>query len=308
MTRFSLGGEDDGECSAAFPSKRKRVDDSEGDGSPEVEGEADALGVDEEEEEGGSGSNRLAVSSSKEEKGSLVVALTDPEALDCPICFEPLKAPVFQCENGHVACFTCSGKIKNICSFCSLPIGYIRCRVIERILQSTKLKCPNADQGCKRLFRYHEWHAHKRYCPFSPRSCPIHNCGFVAPSKQLSRHFSEMHSSNLILFAFGICQAMELPLRSQIYILQEQDRGVLFILRNEVHMLGNVMKIEFLAPPSERRYTYEIVAKANVGSLKLESNAADKNSMDNNFEIPFLVLPKHVNISGELTFCIRIPE
>ncbi|KAI4375471.1 hypothetical protein MLD38_013337 [Melastoma candidum] len=305
MTRFSLGREDHGECSVAFLPKRKRVVESEGDGSPELEGERDAFGVDEEE---GAGSNRLSVSSSKEERGSLVVALTDPDALDCPICFEPFKAPVFQCENGHVACFTCSGKIKNICSFCSLSIGYIRCRVIERILQSIKLKCQNADQGCKQLFRYHEWHAHKRCCPFSPCPCPFYNCGFVAPSKQLSRHFSEMHSSNLKLFAFDICQAMELPLHSQTYILQEQDRGVLFILRNEVHMLGNVMKIEYLAPPSQQQYTYEIVAEANDCSLKLKSNAADKNSMDSSYKIPFLMLPKPVNISGELTFCIRSPD
>ncbi|KAI4324058.1 hypothetical protein L6164_023624 [Bauhinia variegata] len=38
---------------------------------------------------------------------SISVFLTDPEVLDCFICYEPLSIPVFQCENGHIACSSC---------------------------------------------------------------------------------------------------------------------------------------------------------------------------------------------------------
>ncbi|KAF7833421.1 TRAF-like protein [Senna tora] len=35
-----------------------------------------------------------------------------PNLLDCPICFEPLKAPIFKCLNGHIACSSCLTKLK----------------------------------------------------------------------------------------------------------------------------------------------------------------------------------------------------
>ncbi|KAL6213249.1 hypothetical protein ACLB2K_012696 [Fragaria x ananassa] len=48
------------------------------------------------------------------------VTLNDPRAFDCPICFEPLTIPVFQCDdNGHIACCNCSSKINRCPSCCS---------------------------------------------------------------------------------------------------------------------------------------------------------------------------------------------
>ncbi|KAI4331950.1 hypothetical protein L6164_016894 [Bauhinia variegata] len=60
------------------------------------------------------------------------VFLTEPEVLDCFICYEPLSIPVFQCENEHTACRSCCVKIGNKCPMCSMPIGYNRCRAIEK--------------------------------------------------------------------------------------------------------------------------------------------------------------------------------
>ncbi|CAA7055652.1 unnamed protein product [Microthlaspi erraticum] len=33
------------------------------------------------------------------------VTLLDPDVLECPTCCEPLKIPIFQCDNGHLSCF-----------------------------------------------------------------------------------------------------------------------------------------------------------------------------------------------------------
>ncbi|KAH7845541.1 hypothetical protein Vadar_003322 [Vaccinium darrowii] len=64
--------------------------------------------------------------------GSGSLLLTDPDVLDCPICLEHLISPVFQCNNGHVACSSCCIKLGNKCPSCSMPIGYNRCRAIEK--------------------------------------------------------------------------------------------------------------------------------------------------------------------------------
>ena len=39
-------------------------------------------------------------------------AMTSRDAFECPVCFEPLQKPVFQCRNGHLMCCACVGKIE----------------------------------------------------------------------------------------------------------------------------------------------------------------------------------------------------
>ncbi|KAL6211784.1 hypothetical protein ACLB2K_017007 [Fragaria x ananassa] len=70
--------------------------------------------------------------SSSMEGCNIVITLTDSGLLDCPICFEPLTIPVYQCDpNGHIACSLCSIKIDNKCPFCN------RCRAIEKVVESS---------------------------------------------------------------------------------------------------------------------------------------------------------------------------
>nr|GEY26883.1 TRAF-like protein [Tanacetum cinerariifolium] len=54
---------------------------------------------------------------------SVFFSIDSPDVLDCPICLYPLFTPVFQCDNGHIACFSCCSKLKTKCPFCCTPIG-----------------------------------------------------------------------------------------------------------------------------------------------------------------------------------------
>ncbi|PWA83528.1 Aminotransferase-like mobile domain-containing protein [Artemisia annua] len=69
--------------------------------------------------------------------GALQVVLTDPGVLDCSICHEPLCTPVFQCQNGHLACCLCCSNVETICPIC-YPRGYKynRCRGLEVAIES----------------------------------------------------------------------------------------------------------------------------------------------------------------------------
>ncbi|EFH44914.1 hypothetical protein ARALYDRAFT_916206 [Arabidopsis lyrata subsp. lyrata] len=63
--------------------------------------------------------------------------LLDLDVLDCPICYEPLTIPLFQCDNGHVACRFCWPKLGKKCPACVLPIGNKRCIAMESVLKSS---------------------------------------------------------------------------------------------------------------------------------------------------------------------------
>ncbi|KAI8541914.1 hypothetical protein RHMOL_Rhmol08G0097600 [Rhododendron molle] len=98
---------------------------------------------------------------------SAFATLTDPEVLDCPICFEHLGLPVFQCQNGHLACSSCCSKLGNKCPSCSSLVGFYRCRGVEKILESVKIPCQNMKYGCKEMVFKCKRHDHEDNCIFA---------------------------------------------------------------------------------------------------------------------------------------------
>ena len=57
------------------------------------------------------------------------------DGLDCPVCWEPLRRPVFQCVNGHLICRACIGRIERssnkVCPTCRVALGDQRIRCLE---------------------------------------------------------------------------------------------------------------------------------------------------------------------------------
>ncbi|BBN68995.1 hypothetical protein Prudu_682S000700 [Prunus dulcis] len=103
MARSSSNGDSD----ETIRSRSKRAREDEGDFN------FDALIGAEEEEEEEEPNNEPQVHE-QQEGSHVVVTLTDPELFDCPICYEPLTIPVYQCDqNSHIACSSCRTKINN---------------------------------------------------------------------------------------------------------------------------------------------------------------------------------------------------
>ncbi|CAN6336288.1 unnamed protein product [Urochloa humidicola] len=87
------------------------------------------------------------------------VTVEDADALDCGVCFLPLKAPIFQCEVGHVVCSPCCDKLKATgkCHVCGVATtSYRRCHAMERMVESIHVPCPHAAHGCTARPAYHD--------------------------------------------------------------------------------------------------------------------------------------------------------
>ncbi|XP_060672284.1 E3 ubiquitin-protein ligase SINA-like 10 isoform X2 [Ziziphus jujuba] len=172
-----------------------------------------------------SSSNSIGLSSAANQAGSISVKLTDPDVLDCSICYEPLAIPVFQCENGHVACSSCCGKIEHKCPSCSWPIGYNRCRAIEKVLEAVRISCSNTKYGCKELVRYSDKKSHESTCIHSPCSCPHPGCNVVSSAGNLYQHFRCKHVDCAVRFQYNRTFNVALDANERFQILQEQDEG-----------------------------------------------------------------------------------
>nr|TKW13185.1 hypothetical protein SEVIR_5G082800v2 [Setaria viridis] len=103
---------------------------------------------------GGRGGNGGGGEQAAGEAGRLdceIFVKMDSHVLDCTICCESLRPPIYQCEVGHAVCFACRGKLCNTCPFCCRGIGFCRCFALEQVVDTVKVPCSNANYGCKQM-------------------------------------------------------------------------------------------------------------------------------------------------------------
>ncbi|CAK8578123.1 unnamed protein product [Lathyrus sativus] len=316
MVTFSVGGCDDGEGPSNPNQKRRRVDDGEEEtaSTREEENQQPREGFEMENapigtlendtSERTSGSN---VDQTKELGKNVSAIISDPDVLDCFICSEPLTIPIFQCENGHIACSKCCGELRNKCPMCLMPIGYNRCRAVEKLLESIKISCPNAKYGCKDMFSCNLKTSHEKECVYIPCKCPHIGCDFLASSKELALHFSHRHVGFGIQFTYDKFISVSLNTRQKEIVLLDQNDARLFIVHNNLVDLGNMVHVSCLGPKSLKEIHYDVLARSLGSTLILQSSM--KTIQDKNGCAPttnFLLIPSDHFGCGQLKLDIRI--
>ena len=91
------------------------------------------------------------------------------EILECPICYGlPHTSFVYQCTNGHTLCQVCRKRLgKEICPSCRQPLGEIRNRTIERIMEFiVPYHCRFKKHGCALLMTKENLLKHEEQCEF----------------------------------------------------------------------------------------------------------------------------------------------
>ncbi|CAN6349692.1 unnamed protein product [Urochloa humidicola] len=148
---------------------------------------------------------RMAAADDLDDDADLVVngvsAMTveDLDALECGVCYLPMKPPIFQCVNGHAVCSPCRDKLKDTgkgkCHMCRVAVGgyNIRCHSMERLVESVRVPCPHAAHGCAARVTYYDRRSHGEACPHARRSCPRKGCGFVGSAGALLDHVAGAH-------------------------------------------------------------------------------------------------------------------
>ncbi|KAL9381538.1 hypothetical protein Peur_027195 [Populus x canadensis] len=225
--------------------------------------------------------------------GAIYATLSDPEVLDCPICCEPLTIPVFQCDNGHTACSSCCGKLQHKCPSCTMPIGYNRCRAIEKVLESLKVSCSNRSYGCEESICYSKKYEHDKSCTHAPCTCPLPACNYQGSSKRLYLHCRTKHLCDLTSFQFNTSFPLFFMVDHKFRVLQEEKEGILFILTNRSECLGNVITVSCMGPSSSKQgYFYELTAKAEGSNVRFQSSTRNiQTRVDHPPSLGFLLVP-----------------
>ncbi|KAL1203921.1 E3 ubiquitin-protein ligase SINA-like 11 [Cardamine amara subsp. amara] len=214
--------------------------------------------------------------------------LLDLDVLDCPVCFEPLTIPTFQCDDGHLVCRFCIVKVSNKCPgpACNLPIGNNQCSAIERILNSVFVLCRNADLGCKERFSYGQVSSHeKEECNFSLCSCPKLECKYTGSYNSIYDHFIGSHINNMsmkFIFCFVLGDFAidaKINIDDKNLVIWEPMEKLFFVVQCFRERLGvyvTVRSISQSTTPELRKFSYSLSYSVDGHTLTYESPEVKK--------------------------------
>ncbi|CAA7055671.1 unnamed protein product [Microthlaspi erraticum] len=229
------------------------------------------------------------------EDSILSTTLLDLNILDCPICFEALKIPIFQCDNGHIACSSCCPKLKNKCPSCALPVGHIRNRVMETVLESIVVLCRNTIRGCNKKFSYGKESNHEKECVFSSScSCPVRDCNYTGWYRGIYYHGLFSHDHTKIDYGFSF--TVQMNISDKMIIKREETETLLFVVQCFKEPNGVYVTVSCIAPsvPEMAQFSYELSYTTADGYTLNFKSPEVKRVLKVSFETPqenFMLIP-----------------
>ena len=140
------------------------------------------------------------------------------ELLTCPICFEYLSVPTYECRKGHILCQECYKSLlraTKICPQCrcSLETGVLENDFINQMLSCFSSECSYKRNGCNLELNFANRRTHEESCiykfantrseieaircPFYEEVCSDKVCGRKLNKDNIISHFKESHSIGL---------------------------------------------------------------------------------------------------------------
>ncbi|KAL6847796.1 hypothetical protein ACP4OV_021924 [Aristida adscensionis] len=268
--------------------------------------------------EAGGGGGGEAASAAGERLGCEILVKMDTHVLNCAICLEPLRPPIFQtCEVGHVVCSQCRAKLGDRCHICSRKAGFARCFALEQFIDAVKVPCSNVKYGCKEYITYYQKEKHENACIHAPCFCPEHGCSFRGSTGFLLDHFITEHRWAPTNIHYSKPVKISLPQRGRFFLFVGEDQSM-FLLVNTITDTGNALTMVCIRPhESEPSYSSKISAVhplyAEKGRYVFQMDPCVSSStlLDGVPSSTFFLLvpPELVDEStGELTINIRIDK
>ncbi|XP_013143067.1 PREDICTED: E3 ubiquitin-protein ligase SIAH1-like [Papilio polytes] len=120
------------------------------------------------------------------------------ELPECPVCFETMSAPIFQCQSGHSLCNSCTSNLcPPICPICRQAMTQMRNLTLEDVIAKANVPCPNKSLGCVYTMLTQEVDDHLKECIFRVMTCPLGavfgKCSWTGNLKEMMDHFKDRH-------------------------------------------------------------------------------------------------------------------
>ncbi|KAK9881062.1 hypothetical protein WA026_014407 [Henosepilachna vigintioctopunctata] len=135
--------------------------------------------------------------------------------IECPVCFEYMVPPIYQCAGGHSICGDCKNKVQQ-CPTCEKSFGETQNYAVESFTSFLKYPCKNFEKGCEYLSPAKEIRKHEKMCKYGEYQCPTYSytsCKWTGMKDNIWRHCKDYHCDNIV----------EAPLISIPFIQEDED-------------------------------------------------------------------------------------
>ncbi|KAG0449161.1 hypothetical protein HPP92_027452 [Vanilla planifolia] len=199
----------------------------------------------------------------------------DSEALECSICLDPLCPPIFQCENGHIACSSCCPKLFNKCHVCSSFLLVVSDVLhLRRLLNLLKANANMPITDAELLYPFLEKASHEETCCHAALFCPISNCTFSGTKQLLAIHVKTKHCC--IVKNFNYDQPFMLTMEKQepfLLLLGDDDHLFLLLNSHETCSMTALSVICISSNTPKCQFSYELRLHSRGSSLQLRTSA-----------------------------------
>lgn len=122
------------------------------------------------------------------------------KALECPVCFNPMVPPIYQCVAGHSICDSCKAQV-NDCPTCHADIQNTRNYLLEEMTNHFKYPCKYREYDCLFVSTANEIKLHETECKFGPQNCPFNEfdeCNWKGKLELLLSHVRVTHDDVIL--------------------------------------------------------------------------------------------------------------
>ncbi|XP_074029290.1 uncharacterized protein [Leptinotarsa decemlineata] len=116
--------------------------------------------------------------------------------LECPVCLEYMRPPIFMCAVGHSICSSCKIKVKK-CPMCQIPLNSNRNFALEKVTEHIFFPCKNRNRGCCFAGPLMKVSLHESICfvgAINRIKCYMnHVCGWKGPISEMTSHLIHKH-------------------------------------------------------------------------------------------------------------------
>ena len=115
---------------------------------------------------------------------------------ECPVCFDYVLPPIYQCESGHLICNTCKERVQ-CCPSCRGRLGTVRNLAMEKVAETVKFPCKYGSNGCTMRLLHTEKRIHETSCERRPYACPCPgtSCKWEGPLDDVLNHLLTAHKT-----------------------------------------------------------------------------------------------------------------
>ena len=137
---------------------------------------------------------RVTGSADKKRKLGELSGAVSEDLTHCPVCMDWHRGDIFQCPEGHLLCGPCKAGLQNdACPSCRSPLGSIRARAVEKMLQAVMMPCRWHENGCTETGTSAARTKHEAACEFKRYTCPAKGCTHTCGADEMVDHIVNAH-------------------------------------------------------------------------------------------------------------------